>query len=615
MLNLILILLIIIGIGAFLFFYLRKKKDEPIVTEEYRFDLKQIEIFVKNAFKDIINESPYAGNPSEEEFARRKNRKKELRAALRNCLHGDIAAKNYVKLYIKDMLKENYGFNETNINSVIPFDRPERLSEQDRFEILLYSYKKIFKKDALNQLISKYGLNTLKRLEDGEKRYQITRGEIKEIYDKEKPKLSFEDKLNIIVQRVYQNYKGFGPIDEIRDQKIEGVSGGVSGIPESVASALDFTEFEVQPIYIPRNYDSIWIFYKGISINLEFLSFGSEKELKRVCQNIYTYGNPGQLNEARGFISNDMADGSRVVVLRPKVAESWAFFVRKHDFSYVRLSEQIHGQNAELAIQMLTFLVYGSQTIALTGRQGSGKTTLVKGLIDKIQCKNIRVQEQFFELWLRKMFPHKNILSLRETPTVSAQAIMDITKKTDGTMNIVGEASSHEIVSLAIQAGLVASEYTIVTHHGNTFQKMINALRNSLIAAGDFNDEKAAEEQVVSWLNFNVHCVLSGTGERYISRITQCVPVFSRSYSREYKNATTVEQKIEGLNDTIVEFASRTTDAKTYEERDVIVWNEGKYEVKDSLTPDKVSEMLGNMDEEERELFRNFLSKHWGNAA
>src|SRR5690606_21699397 len=109
-------------------------------------------------------------------------------------------------------------------------------------------------------------------------------------------------------------------------------SGGVSGLPaSSVYFGEDgdiYTE-QMSKVSIPKDYDSVWVFYKGKSIHLSFLSFGSELELKRVCQNIYKFNNPGQLTEVNGYKVNQMKDGSRVVVVRPNMAESWAFFVRK----------------------------------------------------------------------------------------------------------------------------------------------------------------------------------------------------------------------------------------------------------------------------------------------
>ena len=65
--------------------------------------------------------------------------------------------------------------------------------------------------------------------------YVITAREIDDIFTNEvsTETLSFEDKLEIVVQRIYQEYKGYSVVDDIRDMNIDGVSGGVSGIPPS----------------------------------------------------------------------------------------------------------------------------------------------------------------------------------------------------------------------------------------------------------------------------------------------------------------------------------------------------------------------------------------------
>ena len=53
------------------------------------------------------------------------------------------------------------------------------------------------------------------------------------------------------------------------------------------------------------------------------------------------------------------------------------------------------------------------------------------------ETMNLRIQETAFELHLRKIYPTRNILSLRETETVSGQEGLDVQKKTDGTVNII----------------------------------------------------------------------------------------------------------------------------------------------------------------------------------
>ena len=524
MVNIILIIAVMIVISIFLYVWLGRKKAVPIQYDQMKYDISEVVIFIRKAFEEIIASSLYEGSPSVEEYNRRKARRRELQKALRSCMHGDTSAKKFVKLHMKDLLLRTYGLNESNVNAVIKFDHPERLSSQDCFEILLQSFQKEHHHNAFNRMIDKYELDKLVMLSDGYKGYRITEEQIRDIYRLEKPKPNFQDKLDIIVQRVYQIYKGLGVIDELRDQSIDGINGGTSGMPPDVIQSVDVEDYLNQRSFIPRSYDAIWIFYRGKSLHLEFLSFGSEQELKRVCQNIYGFGNPGQLNESRGYMINDMADGSRVVVVRPKMAESWAFFVRKFNDSLVELDEQVKGENSKLVIQMLVFLVLGHQVTAITGRQGSGKTTLLKSLIKYIHAKNIRIQETSFEIWARKMYPGKNILSFRETATVSGQDGLDVQKKTDGAVNIVGEAATHSVVSYVIQAAQVASEYTLFTHHGKTLANLINALRNSLIASGAFTNEKIAESQVVDALGFNVHLVLRA-GHRHIERITEIIPL------------------------------------------------------------------------------------------
>ena len=236
----------------------------------------------------------------------------------------------------------------------------------------------------MTEIIKKYNLATLKFV-DGESKpcYVITNEEIDDIYEKENFSISFTDKLEVVVQRIYQQYKGYSSIDEIRDMNIDGVSGGVSGLPESFLSQVAQTDNDylrqAMEAKIPRACDSIWIFFQGKSIRLAFLSFGTEAELKRVCQNIYKYNNPGQLSDTNGYKINEMKDGSRVVVVRPSMSETWAFFVRKFDVKRATLEQIVKFQGKEETIELLKFLVKGARIIALTGEQGCRKNNNAYG--------------------------------------------------------------------------------------------------------------------------------------------------------------------------------------------------------------------------------------------
>lgn len=381
------------------------------------------------------------------------------------------------------------------------------------------------------EIIKKYHLDDLKYVEGEAKPcYVITADEVNKIFEEENFVLTFDDKLNVVVQRIYQHYKGYSSIDEIRDMNIDGISGGVSGLPESFLSQVaqsdgDYLQ-QIADHKVPRACDSIWIMFHGKSIRLAFLSFGSEAELKRVCQNIYKYNNPGQLSDTNGYKINEMKDGSRVVVVRPSMSETWAFFVRKFDVQRASLEQIIRFPGKDEAIDLLKYLVKGARIISLTGEQGCRKNNNAYGH----DWKHIRNNEPSY-YWnsirasLKKIYPTRNILSMRETETVSGQDCLDVQKKTDGSVNIIGEVATDPVASWMIQSAQVASKFTLFTHHAKTFPDLVTALRNSMLRAGVFKDEKTAEEQVVQVLNFDIHLVKDFRGRRYIERVTECIPV------------------------------------------------------------------------------------------
>ncbi len=387
--NLILIVLVL-GIAVLMiYFHINSQKNAEVVTkmdvDDQTYTLSKMIEFIKRRLDEITKINLYDIGLSEEELKRRKSKKYELKKALKGCTYGDVNDKKYVKELIFDLLSKEYGVTEMNISKAIPFDIPSILTPQDKFDILIYIYKKEFGYEALGELIRKYKLDEFKYIQGETKPcYVITEDEISEIFEKENITLSFNDKLNIVVQRIYQQYKGYSSIDEIRDMNIDGVSGGVSGLPESFISQVAQTDSadylsQIEEHKVQRACDSIWIMFHGKSIRLAFLSFGTEAELKRVCQNIYKYNNPGQLSDTNGYKINEMKDGSRVVVVRPSMSETWAFFVRKFDVKRATLEQIVLYPGKEDTIELLKYLVKGARIISLTGEQGCRKNNNAYG--------------------------------------------------------------------------------------------------------------------------------------------------------------------------------------------------------------------------------------------
>ncbi len=623
--NILLILLLLAFVAAFFYYKVKKSGadqmvEDSLTREKTTYSLSTMQNYIKKQFDEITRMNLYDLALSEEEFERRKNVKYELKRALKGAGYADSNDKKYVKSLMFDLLKNDYKVNNFNINYAIPFNNFNELTSQDKFEILMHIYKKTYKAEALTKIITKYALDYPKYEFDATvPSYVITAKEIDDIFTNEvsTETLSFEDKLEIVVQRIYQEYKGYSVVDDIRDMNIDGVSGGVSGIPPSFLDQLsDMDDYltQMNEAKIPMSYDSVWIFYKGKATYLSFLSFGSEAELKRVCQNIYKYNNPGQLSESVGYKINEMKDGSRVVVLRPNFSESWAFFVRKFAPPTLISPEQllVH-ENKENVVELLKYLIRGARVTAITGEQGCGKTTLLMAIMKFLYPTiTIRVQETAFELHLRKIYPYHNILSLRETDTITGQEGLDVQKKTDGGVNILGEVATDPVAAWMIQMAQVASKFTLFTHHAKTFPNLITSLRNSLLKIGMFNSEQVAEVQVVQVINFDIHLKRAVDGTRYIERITECIPLEQTyTYNNDYRKVKDVNQKLDKFMDNAVEYFQHMTQSKNYTYRNIVEFVDGKYVFKNPISEENIKAMRDNMSAEDIKAFDEFLDMAW----
>lgn len=575
-------------------------KSYSLQRKEQQYSIEQLVIGTMNTFNQILRSNVLESRLNKTEVEKRIRHKKQLRTALRECAYGDSKSKIFVKDYMKELFLNKFQITKETINQVLPFDQRNKLSAQDKFEIMLYSYKKEYGKWALDRWIQEWKLDLPKTNQAGQQYYEITKDEIEKLYESFcYIPLSFYDKLNIITQRVYQLYKGNGVIDEIRDMKIDGVSAGVSGYPE------DF-EREKES-HVPSSYDSIWLFYHGKSIHCSFLSFGSYRELIRVCKNIYRYQNPGQLSEVKGYTINEMKDGSRVTVARPPFCESWVLFIRKFD-SIVQdnIYELLTDKNADIAILLMKWLIKGEQVIAITGEQGSGKTTLLMSLIGFINpIYNLRIQELSFELHLRKLYPNRNIVTFRETSTITGQEALDMQKKTDGSVSILGEVASSSVAAWMISMAQVASLFTLFTHHAKTTQNLVDAMRNALLQEGIFQNEKIAQKQVIDCINFDIHMKKTSSGHRYIERITEIVPKELSVFEQVYQNKDHTVCQIE--NEHYVQVIQPRKVYQQYETRDIIVYKDGRYQWAEEISEHGKQMISSKLEENEKKEFDLFL--------
>src|SRR5574344_147435 len=155
--NIVLIILVLgLGIGLVYKFIKKRQSEETeeiLHVDDKTYTMDMMIEFVKKRLDEITKINLYDIGLSEEELKRRKNKKYELKKALKGCTYGDVNDKKYVKELIYDLLSKEYGVDETNVSKAIPFDVPSLLTPQDKFDFIINMYTEIYTHDLLDEII------------------------------------------------------------------------------------------------------------------------------------------------------------------------------------------------------------------------------------------------------------------------------------------------------------------------------------------------------------------------------------------------------------------------------------------------------------------------------
>jgi len=604
---LILISLVIFAIVVVVLYFRAKSQTAEIVVDEY----DSIEKVVETVKTEVINllREDFSMGLSEEEFNKLYKRKARINDALKNCVYGIDSAKILVIDLIRGIIAEKVPPQK--VTELLGLDETGEPSAHIKFEILMYKYKKRYGKKALAKWIEKYHFDEERLAEDStssnDKAYYITEEDLNRSYREENIQLTIEEQIDILSILVYQRYKGFGIIDTLREMDINGFNCGTSGsILYNLNKVSDGTF---------RANKSVWLYYQGKYIHLRFMDFGTEEELRRVIQLMIRYGNPGPLTAKRGYLVNTMYDKSRILAIRPPASEYWAVFVRKFnltDISPEALIIKPYTHKGELAIGLLEFLMRGHVTSAVTGRQGAGKTTLMSSIVRYIDPRfTIRVLELAPELYLRELYPTRNILSVQETTYVTAAELQDALKKSDGTVSIVGEVATDAVAARMIQMGQVASLFTIFSHHANTTKDLVFALRNSLANTNGFsNNLSIAEKQVTDVVKCDIHLNYTPDGKRYIERITEIIQLEEGAPYPDYDP----NNPVDSMNRITKEYYERITDRVGFITRDILRYDldTHTYIPVNRFSKQLEEKIRSNLGKELQAKFDYFMLKEWG---
>ncbi len=655
------LIIIAVFIAIMVFKYLKDQRVRLDVQLEDSLTHAAVLDKVTKRLADLMKEDTFQGK-DDIEFQAIYKRRMRFEEAMTNCIYGIDKDKIIVKELITSILLEIFPTQEE-LYKVYPFNSIA-IEPLWQFEILMERLYPIHKKNSLSFLIKKYGWDAVRyNIEDGTvPSYNVSAKDLQEAYDHEMTDpLTFREALSVATTLIYMEYKGMGCIDTLRTMNIDGFNIGTSG--SIMSSNLDGNALDFRA---PR---SVWVYFEGKYIHFQFLNFGTENEVRRVVQLIARYNNPGPLTEKRGFLVNTMYDKSRVLALRPQASEYWAVFVRKFVLSshtlealinpplknkqtgdiiydlvpmsaeeekyteeqwkekkikvdmenHMKMFPQHKYKNAFLPQEMVKLLMWGQVTTGFTGRQGSGKTTMMVAAISQVDARfNVRVLEMAPEMYLREIYTRRNILSVAETPTVTAAMLQDALKKSDAALSIVGEVATDVIAARMIQMGQVASIFTIFSHHANRTVDLVHALTNSIVAAsGGSATPATVEPQVIDVIKVDCHLDYDVEGNRYIERFTEIIRLDSVPYPERDKGEPLDEYQVRLQK----EYYTRRTDRQSFTTRDVLVFNPHTftYDVaRDKegrpvfFSPELTKHIFSRLPVQVVQQWKDWVDKYWG---
>jgi pilus assembly protein CpaF len=255
-----------------------------------------------------------------------------------------------------------------------------------------------------------------------------------------------------------------------------------------------------------------------------------EQAVKRIARSIEE-----EIGPDRPLLDATLSDGSRVAAAFPpcSVGGGVTLTIRKFRPNWFRLEELVaNGMLSEQAARILTEAVEQRKTILVSGGTGSGKTTVVKALIDHIpHSERLGVIEDTAELKI----DHPNVfrfVARREQRggdgnTIPAVTVRDLVKaalRHRPSRIIIGEVRGAEAFDL-IDAVNTGHPGSISTLHANSGAQALNRLASLAMRADVGISHSAIRQDVADLIDVVIHLNLDASGQRRVESIDEVIPL------------------------------------------------------------------------------------------
>lgn len=571
--DILIITVIILFLIALVYAFLNREAER--LERKTHFTYSELRAGVLKMINDYISVNVTGMGLTNQAVEKQENQRRSVARSVRNCNSGNTGSKIVVKDLIYSYLV-NLGIDNGTINHVIPFDQPKLMTGRQLMETMVFMRDKDGDSGFLS-LHNEYDFIRPVDEADGTCRYEVSETDIRDMYTKERYRLSVQDKLNVLTQLLYADTHGLGVIDTLNYQKgcVEEIQLGMAGLPQQIYNYRTELDEKNGNVRLFHSKDAVHILIHGVNIWLPFLGFESDSEMQRVLRNLIKDSSAGELTIETPEAVVDAADGRRISVARPPVADGWCGLVRKFDTLMVTDLDAMyykkHGSDA--VNEVIRNLVRSGRNIAITGEMSAGKTSMFRTVMKETRPDlSIRVIEGgSFELNIRRCLPIRNSLALRVTDHIKEEEVLSFVRKTTGQIFCVGEVNSHAMANLAMDLAKIAQQSFFSAHYIST-EAMVQDFVASKISVGGFSDEKLAEMDAVSSLGFDIH-IRMVRGERYVQYINEVVPQFDFDAGYD-TGAVSEDSALVKTAEAIREVRKQLGKARTYKIRKILEYDE-----------------------------------------
>lgn len=613
MVQVILTIVVLAVLGGVTFLMYRSRKNErPSAEYTSRRTIESLGELVSQELAELVRDDDLVIT-SDRHFEALAYKKRTLARALDECIYGVEKSRNVVMSHIRYIIERELP-EEQDCKEIVDFNDILYVDPSIQWEVLIYTVKKKHRSDCMNYLCGKYNLAVEREIKNDpvggtQKRCLVDNDFLSEMLERELNGhvLDYNEMLDIITILVYRSRYGFGVVDTLRGLDVDGFNFGTSG---SVRYVIDGA------YNVPyRTTNSVWVQLRATWIHFSFLDFGKEEEMKRIVNQLVAWGTTAPMTEKSPYKVNDGYDGARITAIRPPAGECWACFVRKFSSGlYVKekLLNKPTVKNWELPSKLIYYLMRAEQTTAFTGQQNTGKTSMMKAAMADVAMVNIRILEMSFELAIRELYPWKNVITVKPTDYVTSAQLQDLLKKTDGYLSMVGEVAEDIVAARMIQFCLIASAFTIFSHHAKTDEDLINGLSNSLVACGEYENHDVAMSTVLDAIKNNVHLDFI-KGERVIAHISEIEKLNELEAYPELKKSGNVVEAIDQLAGLQREYYTRRTDRVRFTSHKVIIFDPETmtYKANEGYSPEALRRICNKLKGDDRKEFIQWYRENW----